>query len=354
MRSVALTRPGMLAPGIAGLADFQQAAGSGAALEQSMHEYPAPSGISSRQLRRLSPLTRSAIWAAHGALQPLSQSGDTCGVLAGLTHGATGYLREFHDYLIDCGPENVSPNLFSNGVTNATLGALSALFGLHRGGATVVGFEACGLDVLAEATDSITFGDYSACIAGAAEEYSPLVESVYRQSGWCASAAPGKLPAPGHRAGFGAGEGSVFFGVTPVGKFTNAHVPFCLYTPIDDLFAFEKPVDLIVSGAAGGPQDRFELEALSRILAVQPSPPALRFTKQIVRETFAPGALWSVALAWDTIVNQVAYPSFPIHENIHHLCGNHKPIVQSALVIAGSREGTVAGGYLQAAEQAGV
>jgi 3-oxoacyl-(acyl-carrier-protein) synthase len=294
-----------------------------------------------------------ALWALGQAIEAAGPKDEAGGVIVGLTHGATGFLKEFHDLLFAYGPENVSPNLFSNGVTNATLGALSSLFGLRQGGATVVGFETCGLEALAEAVDSVRNGDYARCFAGAAEEYSSLVEDAYRRCGRRSGVTPPYLPAPGVSGGIGAGRGSVFFGVLPADSAGGQCGEWCWYEPLADVRSCDEAVDLIVAGASGGPRDAGELDALEDILARQKRKPTLLFSKPAVGETFAAGSLWSLAIAWDAVVNQVRYPTAAVHPNLRDVCADRLPPYVTALTLAGARNGDLAGALVRSPRVAG-
>lgn len=351
--AVAITGIGIIAPGVTDMTGLASRCGStNSAPLKKVDPVPAPPQMNSRELRRMAPLTRLALYASDKAFQCQEPDPEKCGLCIGLTHGSTSFLREFHDFLFDYGPQMASPNAFSNGVTNAPLGAISKNLGITGGGGTLVGFEQSGMLVLDRAARLIHQGVFTSCCAGAAEEYSEIVEGAYRTLHWYNGEKPAYLPFPAEKnspatKGFLLSEASVFFFMT---SDADARLlpekKCCLFSPVSDPAGFDAPVDLIISGAGAGPQDEYELSALHTILSSQKNPPALIFSKPFFGETFAPGSLLSGAIAWDILVNGQAYPSFPAHPSLKEKISCHPDFtaIKSILVIAAGRDKQVQAG----------
>lgn len=350
--SVVLTGIGIITPAINDIATMAPyCAETDNSISKKIETIPPPENTNSRELRRMAHLTRLALYAADRAVSESKLRGQNGSLYIGLTHGSTSLLKEFHDYLFDYGPEMVSPNAFSNGVTNAPLGAISKHFGLTYGGGTLVGYENCGMEILHYAANSIEHNELDFCCAGAAEEYSPLVEDTYKQINWFGGTAPHILPSPINsnigRNGFIVSEGSVFFSLCSIKYASENPVNHkCFFTPIDDIHTFNREVDIIISGAGGGPQDIYELEALSLLLEHQKKPTSILFSKCFFGETFAVGPLLSSAIAWDILVNRTAYPSFPLHDDLKRRSSEISDLseIKSILVLAASRDGEISAG----------
>lgn len=322
-------------------------------IHKTVENIPLPQGILSRELRRTARLTRMALYAADKAMEAAQLKGRDGGLYIGLSHGSTSLLQEFHDFLFDYGPKMASPNAFSNGVTNAPLGAVSKYLGLTRGGATIVGHEQCGMEVLHAASEALAFSSLDFCCAGAAEEFSPLVETIYGQRNRYGGSPPHQLPSPltgsDNQGSFGMSEASVFMTLCQTSYVDkNASLPYCHFTPVDDVDQFDRKVDCIISGAGGGPQDRHELDALQSILTRQPGKTPLLFSKPLFGETFGVGPLLSVAIAYDMIVHKNSYPSFPVHNSLRPYTTEilENSAIHSVLVIAAARDGRVSAGLL--------
>lgn len=351
--TAALTGVGIITPGIHDITAMAGWCGTKAsALLKKVDTIPVPPGLNPKELRRMAPLTCLALHASHQALQGQDIDMNACGFFIGLTHGSTSFLKEFHDYLFDYGPQMASPNAFSNGVTNAPLGAISKSLGLTGGGGTLVGYEQCGMLVLDRAARLLAQGLFKTCCAGAAEEYAEIVEGAYKALHWYGGEKPAHLPFPPEKASHTAGgfilsEASVFFFMTTIADALRAAPKkYCLFSPVAGIAAFDEPVDLIISGAGGGPQDASELSALHCILSSQKKPPALIFSKPFFGETFAAGALLSSAIAWDILVNGRPYPSFPAHPSLQEKISDTPDFaaIKSILVVAASRDKQVLAG----------
>ena len=357
--SVAITSIGIITPAIRELSDMASyCRETPDPVIKKIDTIPPPHDMSNRELRRMASLTKLALYATDKAFENFTLSKDNCGLYIGLTHGSTSLLKEFHDYLFDFGPEMVSPNAFSNGITNASLGAVSKHLNLTQGGGTLVAYENCGLLSLNQGAFSITHGIYNTCCAGATEEYSTLVEDAYKKVQWYndTSERPDYLPFPQDTSSlvkktFTVSEASVFLILTtPQNALTMPNDNYCFYQPVDDLKTFNEEVDLIISGAGAGPQDDFELEALCLVLSRQKHPTPILFSKPFFGETFAVGPLISSAMAWDILINKEKYPSFPLHKDLKDKTGKiiDFEAINNILVIAASRDQQVSAGlFLQ-------
>ena len=233
-------------------------------------------------------------------------------------------------------------------MAGAPLAAISSLLGLTMGGTTLVGYESCGLELLNSAARLLASGrGADRCLVGACEEHSSLVESLYTSAGWYPDQAPPYLPYPQGdgevHAGFAMAEGSVFLALSPASQ-----EPGVRYEPVEDPSSFEGEVDLVISGAGGGPQDRHELELLHDLLKRLPRPPSLLFSKPICGEAFAVGPLLSVALGRSVLLGGDAPPPFPLHPRLAYMAepGPLPRPVKRVLIITADRTGTVEAGLL--------
>lgn len=349
--AVRLLKPGIITPHAVDLAGLRTLGPIAADPPlRRIQRVPPPTGLLERDMRRMAPLTRYALYAADSACQASGLARCNADICLGITHGTTSYLTEFHDYLFDHGPEATSPNAFSSGVNNASLGAVARHLKLSGRGVTLMGFEQCGLDVLEWAAATAARGGAGLCYAGCAEEYSALVEEAYHGCGWHCAAAPPALPweerITGTICGVPVSEGGVFFPVTGDGSAIAPDAPACRYRPLD--IADSPRADVIICNAGAGPQDGQELRILRGILARQSAPPCILFPKMFLGETFAAGALLAVAVGWDILVNHAAYPVFPVHDSLRPYTtpGFDPGTVRSVLVIAGGRDGVVCAGVM--------
>lgn len=306
---------------------------------------PLPPGMNARKARRLCRQSRLALYAADLAWRQAGLDGQNGELYVGLTHGSTSFLQDFHDYLFDHGPEAASPNAFAGGVAGAPLATISAHLGLTLGGSTLVGYEACGLEVLNLAARRVIRGETPACLAGACEERSDLVRDVYTARGWYPGAPPPHLPFPreskGPPAGLAMAEGSAFFALGP-----ETPGPGIRYQPVDDPRAVREPLDMVISGAGGGPQDPHELDLLEAVLTGQDQQPLVRFSKPALGETFAVGGLLSVQLACQHLQGLGTPKPYPLHPRLLPLSRAEPPSqhVRRVLVMAADRAGAVHAG----------
>jgi 3-oxoacyl-(acyl-carrier-protein) synthase len=318
---------------------------------------PAIEGITRNDLRRMSRLTRYTIFAAHSAMKASGCPSDNAGLFVALTHGSTSLLAEFHDYLFDYGPDMASPNTFSNGVTNAPLSSVSAFLKIKEGGTTFLGYEDAGGDTLNYCTRCISDGEYSACCAGAAEEFSEIVNGAYGQCGWYSVQPPPYLPFPMERgdgkSGFGVSEGSAFIIMESKDLVAARGAKLlCYYTPVN-IESDELEPEVVVSGAGAGPQDSYELDVLKRLgKSLRGKKPALVFSKPLFGESFALGSMLSSCIATDIVANGVAYPSFAVHPDIKdYFSPEMSGQRQKVLVVSCARNGQISAGMVSGMNQ---
>jgi 3-oxoacyl-(acyl-carrier-protein) synthase len=309
---------------------------------------PLPHGMPGGDVRRMARLTRFALFAADAAITGAGAKGDSaCGLTVGITHGTTSLLKEFHDYWFDYGPQMASPSAFSNGVTNAPLGAISKHCAIKAGGITVLGEEECGMRAMHYAAESLENGQYRMCCAGGTEEYSELIAKAYQKLGWYGAAKPvsgnaGSLPV--------LSEGSCFC------VLENCPADICKgrceLKPLSGIDELALNVDLIVSGAGNGPQNIFEIEAVEKILSACRKKPQIILPKVFFGETFSAAGVLSTAVAWDVLMNNRKYPGFAFSAGSR----SFSPLLQveavekcsSAIVVSASRSGNVLAALLTA------
>jgi 3-oxoacyl-(acyl-carrier-protein) synthase len=311
-------------------------------------DIPLPVDMPARDVRRMAPLTRSALYSADSACRSAGVTGHPeCGLMLGLTHGATSLLKEFHQYWFQYGPQMASPTAFSNGVTNAPLGAISKHCNLTAGGVTLLGEEECGMTALHFASTALIGNDYRFCCAGGAEEYSELVADVYQRLGWYSLAESEDRTIPRSKNKIPLSEGSCF---CVMSRQADAMSKSCGFTPLFGIEDLNLDVDIVVSGACNGPQDRFERDAMEQIFTSCRRKPDVVFPKKFLGETFSAGAILSTAIAWDIIVNQASYPSCPAGSGpdsaMHVKSVSDRRLPQSVIVIAASRSGTILAGLI--------
>jgi len=307
-----------------------------------------PAQLTARDVRRMAALTKYAVLAAEDAVGGIDFSGETSGLYMGLTHGTTGLFCEFHDYLFDYGPEMGSPNAFSNGVTNAALGAVSRYLQITGGGVTLVGYEDIGLAVLNHAVTAIESGRFSTCLVGAAEEYASDIENAYFQAQWLHPDKPEYLPwtnDSAHKASLAVSEGAAFVVIEK----PSDQTPW-LYSPVESLDAFNTKVDCIVCGASGGKQDLYEMRAILKYAQRHALRLPLVYSKALFGELFAVSPLLSTILAAGIISGHIPLPAYAHHPDFSGITSSAPAEdLRSALILSGNRSGEVSAGYIRRA-----
>ena len=316
-------------------------------IEKTVTNVPLPEGQNSRELRRLSKLVKMTVSAADQALRMSGKSNEFMGTGVALTHGSTSYLAEFHDLLFSFGADSASPAAFSNGVTNAPLSTVSTMYKLTNGGITCTGLESTGIDILNSGAESVAYNDCDSFLAGASEEYSSIVDSIYRRYGWYNGVTPEHLPDENcTERGYGISEGSAFLVFEPLTSETKKRA-IALYWPVT-LETLATAPDLVVSGASGGPQDTYELANLRLILEKYHC--GVSFTSSVFGNAFALTGVLSALCACACVKNgKNIIPSVVCHPSIRQLtkeCAH----VSKVLITSTSRDGQSAYGYVCASD----
>jgi 3-oxoacyl-(acyl-carrier-protein) synthase len=215
------------------------------------------------------------------------------------------------------------------------------MYNLTSGGITYAGLESTGIDMLSYGAESVVCKEYDSFLAGAAEEYSPLVEHIYSQIGWYNGNEPQFLPSEeSTAAGYSISEGSAFLVFEPLTDDSCSRA-LALYKPVSLSDVYDSP-DLIISGAGGGPQDLYEKNLLKAILQSKSSD--VVFTSRVFGNCFALGGVFSAVLACaclrskSNIIPQVQYHA-EISQYIHK-----KEMVSSVLITGAARDGQVSCG----------
>ncbi len=339
---VAVTGIGIIAPSVTSFKQITRDSLSSLKREKMIADVPVPEGQNSRELRRLSKLARMAVLASGQALKMSMSPTSEMGIGVALSHGSTSYLAEFHDLMFSFGPDSASPSAFSNGVTNAPLSTISTINKLTGGGITFTGFESAGIDMLNFGAEAVLDGEYESFLAGAAEEYSPIIEQIYHRKKWFSGESPQFLPKNSEDPnGYIISEGSAFLVFE---KLTDESIKRALavYSPIDSGIE-EINGDLIISGAGGGPQDFYELELLNNYM--QKNRGDIAFTNGLFGNCFALSGVYSAVLACACLHNRCnILPKVKIHPQLDTLI-KESVKVSSVIITGAGRDGQSAAGF---------
>jgi 3-oxoacyl-(acyl-carrier-protein) synthase len=333
---VAVTGIGIIAPSVLSFSNITKDTLGLINKEKIVANVPLPEGQNSRELRRLSKLARMAVGAADQALRMSKKNTENMGTGVALSHGSTSYLSEFHDLLFTYGPDNASPSAFSNGITNAPLSAISTMYNLTSGGISYAGLESTGIDMLSYGAEAIICKEYDSFLAGAAEEYSPLVDHIYSQIGWYNGREPNFLPwEECSTAGYSISEGSAFLVFESLTDDSCSRA-LALYKPVS-MAAPRWSSDLIISGAGGGPQDLHEKKLILELLQSKSSD--VVFTSGVFGNCFALSGVFSAVLACACIQSRSnIIPRVQHHAEIaQHI--RSKETVLSVLIVGAARDG---------------
>lgn len=139
-----------------------------------------------RTFRRVARATQFALAASAMALSdagipPGASGGERAGLIVGVTHGALEYSTLFHGGLLMEGPAGASPLYFSESVLNAPAGNAAIAFGIRGPVHTLIGEETVGTDAIDLAAVLLRSGHADWCLVVGTEEWSGLVDAVYRR-----------------------------------------------------------------------------------------------------------------------------------------------------------------------------
>jgi 3-oxoacyl-[acyl-carrier-protein] synthase II len=131
--------------------------------------------------RRMSALSRFAVAAARLAIADAglaSVRGDRTAVALATALGPGGFTEQLCRQILEQGGKSASPFLFTDCVANAPAGQVAIDLGARGGNLTICQREAGPVLALAQGAAEIRSGRADVCLAGAADEMSPLVHAV--------------------------------------------------------------------------------------------------------------------------------------------------------------------------------
>lgn len=208
-RDVLLTGIGVIFPGIVGNEAFVARLNDRAAPEitgdtGSVDDAQIASLLNARRVRRMSDYVKLSLAATVLCLRDAGVAdvpafAESCAAVLGTTHGSANYSEAYYREIVASGIGAANPMLFAEGVPNAGAAHLSLMLSLKGPCQTIIGTRTAGLDAIRLAAARIAGGDWERAIVGAAEEFSPVVNSAYRHWGLHGD------------SGFAAGAGAVTF-----------------------------------------------------------------------------------------------------------------------------------------------
>lgn len=183
--------------------------------------------IADQTLRRMSRFTQYAIAAGRqaaceaGLIEPgpagrfdkASPLAERTAVLCGAVAGSPPYVLDYYMPIIERGVVAANPLLFGEGVPNAASSHLSMSLGIRGGCQTLLGERTVGLEAIALAGEMVRAGRYDVVLAGASEEYHPILTQIHEKIGMHAPREKidrGGLPFARESAGYLMGEGAAF------------------------------------------------------------------------------------------------------------------------------------------------
>lgn len=164
----------------------------------------------------MSPPSRFAVAAARMALQNAgyeSAPDERTGVVTSTAFGPSSFSEGLLRQILLEGPESASPLLFTESVANAPAAQIAILTRARGPSVTICQREAGALLAVAQGAADIAAGRVPACLAGAADEMTPLLHSLLDRFGALArNGGSGGMavarPLDRRRAGFLAAEGA--------------------------------------------------------------------------------------------------------------------------------------------------
>lgn len=155
-----------------------------------------------RPFRRVANVTKFALAAVAMAIRDadltlVREDRSRTGVVIGVTHGALVFSSQYHEGLLQDGPEAASPMLFAESVLNAPAGNVAMAFGIRGPVHTMIGEESVGAQAIEAALALLRSGSVDRCIVVGTEEKSPLIDNAYERMEHVASRAiPGEASSP--------------------------------------------------------------------------------------------------------------------------------------------------------------
>lgn len=196
--------------------DLKECADSNCRLGGRIASFEAEAYLRGKSLR---PLDRTGRLVASAAKVALENSGWTpemlrqndVGLALGTMFGSMHTISAFDRHGLSQGPSYVSPMDFANTVLNAAAGQTAIWHNLRGINSTIAGGITSGLMALGYASDLIRFGDYTALLAGGADEFCFEAWCGFARAGLlCKSNGHNEFPVPfsPERNGFALGEGA--------------------------------------------------------------------------------------------------------------------------------------------------
>jgi 3-oxoacyl-[acyl-carrier-protein] synthase II len=123
--------------------------------------------------------TAATMAAREAGLNPERPLGHRVGALCGAMVGSPTFVFDYYHPIVEKGVPAASPLLFGEGVPNAPTSHLSMSLGISGGCQTLLGNREVGLECVLLATEMVRSGRYDIVLAGAGEEYHPVVGQVF-------------------------------------------------------------------------------------------------------------------------------------------------------------------------------
>jgi 3-oxoacyl-(acyl-carrier-protein) synthase len=199
MKQVVVTGMGAVSPAGWGVDALCRALAADVPLEETLLERPDQEPVGVRavpqasaeilnqlrhpRLRRASPISRYAVWAAREALGETKETVDPetarIGIVYCTTCGCVSYSRRFYQETLD-DPSLASPLVFPETVFNAPSSHLSTVLGNGAENYTLAGDAGTVLQGVALAAQLLLRGDLDGCLVVAAEERDWLIGDAFQ------------------------------------------------------------------------------------------------------------------------------------------------------------------------------
>jgi 3-oxoacyl-[acyl-carrier-protein] synthase II len=181
--------------------------------------------IADETLRRMSRFTQYAIAAGKqaaceagliapgpaGRFAADSPMAERTAVVCAAVAGSPPYVLDYYAPIIERGVVAANPLLFGEGVPNAASSHLSMSLGIRGGCQTLLGDRTVGIEAIVLAAEMVRAGRYDVVLAGASEEYHPVLTQIHEKIGMHAPREKidrGCLPFAPQSTGYLMGEGA--------------------------------------------------------------------------------------------------------------------------------------------------
>lgn len=280
--------------------------------------------LNDKRWRRAAEISKYSIAAIKLALEDAGIESSTwnsrqTGLVTAVTHGAIKFTIEFHASLVKEGPAAASPMVFSDSVLNAPAGNASIAFNIKGAAHTVIGDLGAGIQSISTAVRTMRCNGIKICLAGATEEFAPLVMSTYLKLKLIARGGakePARPFSTGHN-GFMPGEGACFMvleekgsalerGARIYGEIAYAKNPLSAGRSLDTSGMGET---IIFAGANGTYADANESAMLEKFFCGSKARPYICCIKPLIGESFAASGMMQIAAAAISLRKGIAPPS---------------------------------------------